>query len=322
MAFVVLLGACGFYRYTVTPAPNSNAEMVSIAPGESFSGIARRLARRGLVRYPRALIALAALRGDHRRIKAGEFEIPPRVTPAGLLDALVAGRVLNHPVTVIEGWTLRQLRQHLATVSHLDTVTTGWTDAELMAALGAPDLPAEGQFLPETYHQPRGTTDLELLARAKQALDRVLQQEWLGRAADVALESPAEALILASIVQKETGPGEEAAIAGVFHRRLRIGMRLQADPTVIYGLADMFDGNLRRRDLRRDTPYNTYTRQGLPPTPIALAGRRAIHAVLHPEQGEALYFVARKDGLHHFSADLSGHQAAVRRYQLAGDDTR
>ena len=314
------IAAGGLYIFSVTPVRTKSPSVFQVEAGEGFATVARRLEHMGLVSHSAGLVVLAVLRGDQRRIRAGEFPIPEEVTPSQLLDLLVNGRALNYPVTLLEGWTVGEMRRHLYAAEHLEHVSAGWSDAELMAVLGYPGLPAEGQFFPETYHHPRGSTDLELLARAKATLDQLLAEEWAGRAQDLAVATPQEALILASIVQKETGPGEEALISGVFQRRLRIGMRLQADPTVIYGLGGWTRESMRRRDLRNDTAFNTYTRGGLPPTPIALAGRQAIHAVMHPADGDALYFVARKDGRHHFSDDLASHQAAVRRYQLMGDE--
>jgi UPF0755 protein len=217
----------------------------------------------------------------------------------------------------VEGWTFRQLlsalRRHEAVRDTLD----GLSDEAIMARLGYPGKHPEGRFLPETYQFPRGTSDLEFLRRAYDGMQRALAAAWQGRAEDLPLDSPHEALVLASIVEKETGlASERARIAGVFVRRLRRGMRLQTDPTVIYGLGEAFDGNLRRRDLAADTPYNTYTRAGLPPTPICLPGKAAIEAVMHPAHGTSLYFVARGDGSHQFSDTLEAHNRAVQKYQL------
>ena len=240
------------------------------------------------------------------------------LTPAALLDLLVSGKVIEYSLTLVEGWTFAQVLE--ATRSHPVLVQSLAPDAgpgDVMTALGHPGEHPEGRYFPDTYQFPRGTTDLQVLARSYDRMAEVLAREWDARAEGLPITDPYEALTLASIVEKETGRAEERpAIAGVFVRRLEKGMLLQTDPTVIYGLGDAFDGNLRRRDLERDTPYNTYTRAGLTPTPICMPGRDAIHAVLHPADGDALYFVATGDGGHHFSATLSEHNRAVRRYQL------
>ncbi len=288
-----------------------------VAPGTSLAALAHALAARGVLDRPRYLVWYARWRGIARRIRAGEYHLPAGTTPRGLLEMLVAGRVRLHRLTVVEGWTFRELRAALR--AHPAIVQTlGDADgAAVMAEIGHPGEHPEGRFLPDTYRFPKGTTDVAFLRRAYEAMEAFLARAWAGRAPGLPLASPYEALVLASIVEKETSvPEERPLVAGVFVRRLARGMRLQADPTVIYGLGEAFDGNLRRRDLRRDTPYNTYTRAGLPPTPICLPGRASIEAVLHPAPGDALYFVAKGDGTHHFSATLAEHERAVRRYQL------
>jgi UPF0755 protein len=234
-----------------------------------------------------------------------------------VLERLVSGKTIQYPVTLVEGWTFRQAVDHIAEDPRYGDLL-GKSDADLMAALGRGGEHPEGRFFPDTYAFPRAATGLDVLRRALERMDQVLAEEWAARAPDLPIDSPYEALILASIVEKETGLAEERpAIAGVFTRRLQKGMRLQTDPTVIYGMGERFDGDIRRADLREATPYNTYVITGLPPTPIALPGRAAIHAALNPEPGEALYFVARGDGGHVFSATLEEHNAAVRKYQLS-----
>jgi UPF0755 protein len=219
-------------------------------------------------------------------------------------------------VRLIEGWTLRQWRAELARAPRLKPTTAGLSEAELMAALGAPGVAAEGRFFPDTYAYSRGVSDLMVLKRAKRAMDLRLTSVWAERAADTPLKSMDEALVLASIVEKETGTeADRPLVAGVFANRLRIGMPLQTDPTVIYGLGEAFDGNLRKRDLLADTPYNTYTRRGLPPTPIAMPGLASLHAAVRPASTQALYFVARGDGSSVFSDNLADHNRAVNKYQ-------
>ncbi|WJW74252.1 endolytic transglycosylase MltG [Thiohalobacter sp. IOR34] len=325
LGLAVLLGALAAgwlamdYRdFTRTPLMVAErGYLFEIEPGSSLRRVADRLARDRVLRRPHYLVWLARREGLAGRIQAGEYRIDPGTRPAELLAQLVAGRVVQHPVTIVEGWTFRELRVYLDSLDTLQHELRGLDDAAVMQRIGQPGLHPEGRFLPDTYHFPRGARDSEVLRRAFDAMQKTLQQEWATRDEGLPLKTPYEALILASIVEKETAlPEERPQIAGVFIRRLRKGMRLQTDPTVIYGLGADFDGNIRYRDLRRDTPYNTYLNKGLPPTPIALPGVDAIRAVLHPAPGKALYFVARGDGSHQFSATLQEHNRAVRRYQL------
>ena len=291
--------------------------VVQVERGSNLRRLARRLQQQGVLRSADLLYWHARWQELANRIRAGEYRVPPGTTPDGLLRILVSGRTVEYPLTLVEGWTFRQVRAALARDPVLEKTLEGKSDAEVMALLGHPDEHPEGRFFPDTYRFPRGTTDLDLLRRAYRRMQQVLAEEWAQRSPDIAVKTPYEALILASIVEKETGVAEERPlIAGVFTRRLERGMKLQTDPTVIYGMGERYDGNIRRRDLREDTPYNTYVHAGLPPTPICMPGREAIHAVLHPAEGRALYFVARGDGRHVFSETLKQHNAAVRKYQL------
>ncbi|QBB70234.1 endolytic transglycosylase MltG [Pseudolysobacter antarcticus] len=250
-------------------------------------------------------------------LHAGEYALSAELTPRSLLKRMAAGEVIQHKFTIVEGWNFKQLRLALAQQEKLQPTLAGLSDAEIMKKLGAADQAAEGQFLPETYVYLKGQPDLDVLRRAHVAMQQQLDGLWSQRGSGLPLESPYQALILASIVEKETGRAEERPqIAGVFMRRLKIGMRLQTDPSVIYGLGDNYDGNIHRRDLDTDTPYNTYTRSGLPPTPIALPGKAALAAVMHPAPGNSLYFVARGDGTHQFSDTLEAHNSAVGKFQL------
>ena len=289
----------------------------TVPSGASITRVARDLEAAGVVESALRLVLQARWSGDAGRIKAGEYALEPGLTPNGLLDLLVEGVVVQYPFTIIEGWTFRELRRRIAESGVLVQTLEGLSDGEMMAKLGHPEMHPEGRFFPETYHFPSGATDLQLLSRAFDAMSDYLESAWARRAADLPLSSPDEALVLASIVEKETGAAEERArIAGVFVSRLRRGMRLETDPTVIYGLGDDFDGNLTKADLRRDTPYNTYTRKGLPPTPIATASAAAIDAVVAPIEDGSLYFVSKGDGRHVFSSNYDDHRKAVRRYQI------
>ncbi len=254
--------------------------------------------------------------GQDRQIKAGNYEITAGTTPYSLLQKLARGEESLRALTLVEGWNWRQVRAALAREEALQPDSAGLSDAALMQRLGRAGVPPEGRFFPDTYTYAKGSSDLAVLRRALHAMDRHLEAAWAQRASDSPLKSPEQALILASIVEKETGrASDRPMIAGVFSNRLRIGMLLQTDPTVIYGLGDQFDGNLRKRDLQTDTPWNTYTRAGLPPTPIAMPGKAALLAAVQPQATKALYFVAKGDGSSHFSASLDEHNRAVNRYQ-------
>ena len=288
---------------------------LAIEPGTTPRGVARDVVAAGVKTDARLLYAWFRVSGQDRAIKAGNYEIPPGTTPISLLQKLARGEEALRALTLVEGWNWRQVRQALAKEEQLKHDAAALTDEALMAQLGRPGVAPEGRFFPDTYTYAKGSSDIALLRRAMHAMDRHLEAAWAQRAADTPLKSADEALTLASIVEKETGKASDRGqIAGVFVNRLRVGMLLQTDPTVIYGLGDKFDGNLRKRDLQADTPWNTYTRTGLPPTAIALPSKAALAAVMHPEKTTALYFVADGRGGHVFSDTLDAHNRAVRRY--------
>ena len=250
-------------------------------------------------------------------LHSGEYRMQPGMTVEGLIDSWKRGDVVQYSVTLVEGWNFHQVRAALAKDEKLEQTLEGLSDAQVMEKLGHPGIFPEGRFFPDTYRFVRGMSDLELLKTAYERLDEVLAREWNQRATDLPYADPYQALIMASLVEKETGvPHERGQIAGVFVRRMALGMLLQTDPTVIYGLGDRYSGKLTRAHLKEATPYNTYMISGLPPTPIAMVGREAIHAALNPVSGSSLYFVARGDGSHVFSDDLDAHNNAVREYQL------
>jgi len=299
-------------------APLQNREAVGfeILRGSGLRTIAADLAAQGILAKPRWFMLLAYLEGSATKLKFGEYEIPAGMTPRQLLALLVSGKLRQHGITLVEGWRFSQLLAALGAHPALHHGLAGRTPGEVMAELGAPGEEPEGRFFPDTYFFPKGTPDVDVLRRAYRKMQSVLDAEWLGRAVEVPLQSPYEALILASLIEKETARSDERPqIAGVFSRRLNKGMLLQTDPTVIYGLGEAFDGNIRKDDLLRDTPYNTYVHRGLPPTPIAMPGAASLHAALHPAAGEALYFVARGDGYHQFSNSLEEHNRAVEQFQ-------
>ncbi len=288
-----------------------------VAPGMTLTEVVSQLSAQGILQRPWALLWYARLHGRATRIKAGEYRLEAGTTPIQLLDLLVSGRVVQHALTLIEGWTFEQVLASVRAHPQLKQTLTGLNAEEIMEAIGAGRIHPEGWFYPETYYFPSGLSDRDVLRRAHRIMRKRLQSEWEGRANGLPYHKPYEALVIASIIEKETGiEGERGRIAGVFVQRLKKGMRLESDPTVIYGLGKAFDGNLRRRDLRQVTPYNTYRRNGLPPTPIAMPGGDAIRAALHPKVDEALFFVARGDGGHHFSSTYQEHRRAVARYQL------
>lgn len=293
----------------------SDGVRIEVASGASLRTVAYDLGERGLLDAPWLLALYGRYTGDATRIRAGEYELAQGTTPRTLLAKLVSGQIFLHQITLIEGSRFRDV---IAAVRAHPAIKAGTLSAEdLMTELGAPGVHPEGQFFPDTYRFPRGTSDVELLRQARTALVQRLESAWARRRPDIEIDSDYEALVLASIIEKETAlASERRLISGVFHERLRRGMRLQTDPTVIYGLGEGYDGNLRRQDLERDTPYNTYTRSGLPPTPIALAGAAAIDAAVDPERTDAVYFVATGlgDGSHRFSATLEEHERAVDEY--------
>lgn len=303
------------FRKNPLPIPADGATLM-VEPGTNLKQIARQLQQQSLLDKPTYLVLLGRYLGLDARLKAGEFRLQAGINPEQLLEQLSGGQVIQHNLTLIEGESFKEMMQRVAADAALTHTLDNLSASKVMSALGYPGLHPEGRFLPETYHFPRGTTDVDFLRRAYRAMGHFLQSAWSGRDAGLPLQSPYEALILASIVEKETAvPDERPRIAGVFIRRLQKGMKLQTDPTVIYGMGDQYQGDIRFRDLRTDTPYNTYTRSGLPPTPIAMPGKDALLAVLHPADGNALYFVARGDGSHHFSSTLKEHNRAVDRYQ-------
>ena len=299
-------------------AVSGRERSLHIELGTPFNRIVARLRDRGLTEaHPLLWRALAWEMGVSNGLHAGEYELAYGLTPRTLLRRMASGDVIQHDFTIVEGWTFRELRAALARDKTLEQTLGAMSDAQVMEKLGAAGLHPEGRFLPETYAYTHGQADLDVLRRAYQALRSTLDLAWKERAPDLPLANPDEALILASIVEKETGRADERPrIAGVFVRRMRLGMKLQTDPTVIYGLGAQFDGNLTRAHLDADTPYNTYSRTGLPPTPIAMPGAAAIRAVLEPADGDELYFVARGDGSHEFTPSLQAHQRAVAKYQL------
>ncbi|MDA8443806.1 endolytic transglycosylase MltG [Paracidovorax valerianellae] len=318
--FGSLGGAAAWWLHQPLPVrsgmPVAQPLELAIEPGTTPRGVARDVIAAGIDTDARLLYAWFRLSGQDRLIKAGNYEIPAGTTPRQLLQKLVRGEEALRAVTLVEGWTFRQVRQALAREDQLKPDTKGLADDAVMAKLERPGVPAEGRFFPDTYTYAKGSSDLAVLRRAMHAMDRRLEAAWAQRSADTPLRSADEALVLASIVEKETGrPSDRAQIAGVFSNRLKAGMLLQTDPTVIYGLGEKFDGNLRRRDLLADTPWNTYTRAGLPPTPIAMPGKASLIAAVQPQQTNALYFVAKGDGTSHFSPTLDEHNRAVNRYQ-------
>ena len=289
---------------------------LTVEPGSSPSVVALAVADAGVKVDPLLLYWWFRLSGESRNIKAGSYEIEPGQTPRTLLAKLVRGAEALRSITLVEGLTFAQFRQTLAKDDQLKQETRGLSADAIMQKLGKPGVNPEGRFFPDTYTFAKGTSDLAVLKLALRAMDKNLEAAWSTRLPDTPLKSPDQALILASIVEKETGQGSDRSqIAGVFTNRLRIGMLLQTDPTVIYGMGEKFDGNLRKRDLQTDTPWNTYTRPGLPPTPIAMPGRAALIAAVQPAQTKALYFVARGDGSSQFSATLDEHNRAVNKFQ-------
>ena len=318
LASLTALGAGAFGLWWVNQPLKLAAPSVdlSIEPGSTPRAIAQAVADSGTAVEPQLLYWWFRFSGQDRQIRAGSYELERGITPRTLLSVLVRGEEATRSLVLVEGWNIRQVRAALAKADQLKPETVGLTDEVLMEKLGRPGQHPEGRFFPDTYTYSKNSTDTALLQRAMRAMDRKLEAAWAARSADLPLKSADEALILASIVEKETGKANDRAqIASVFTNRLRVGMPLQTDPTVIYGLGARFDGNLRKKDLQTDTPWNTYTRNGLPPTPIAMPGKAALLAAVQPAQGKSLYFVSRGDGTSQFSNSLDEHNNAVNRYQ-------
>ena len=321
LALIVgLAGSIYFWRWLDQPlveSLNADPPEIELRKGEAFVSLAARLAERGIVKHPRMWSTWARLTGQARLVKAGEYRLLAEDTPASLLARLVDGEVVTYRVQILEGWTTMQALSAVATHSVLTHELKNITVHTLLGALGLPAGHAEGLFFPDTYQFVRGDSDADILRRAYARMQSVLNETWEGRAAGLPYETPYQVLIAASLIEKETGREEDREfISQVFANRLSRNMRLQTDPTVIYGLGDRFDGDLKRVHLREDTPYNTYVHRGLPPTPIALPGSGSLYAAVHPEPGNYLFFVSRGDGTSQFSVSLEEHERAVRRYQL------
>ncbi len=321
---VVAAGALGVVAYQrflgfadAAIADIEPGDSVMVAPGDSLPKVLRKLGALGIETRDLEWRALAKQMGAAGKIQIGEYALEPGMTPRDLLSRMRDGKVMNYRFTIVEGWNIRELRAVLAKATPLQQKTADLDNAALMRALGLGAQHPEGRFLPETYLYTRNDSDLDVLKRAATAMEKALAEAWDGRDKDLPLDTPYEMLILASIVEKETGiASERPQIAGLFLRRLKVPMRLETDPTVIYGMGSAYTGNIRKSDLRTDTPYNTYTRDGLPPTPIAMPGRDALQATAHPAPGDALFFVAVGDGSGHhvFSKTYAEHQAAVVEY--------
>jgi UPF0755 protein len=321
LAIVAAIAWAGitYLHFTRTPLNvRTTGQTLEIAKGEGFNGIVAQLRQDKLTdASPLLWRALAMRLGVANKLHAGEYALAPGMTPTVLLENMAAGKVLHRRVTLVDGWTFAQVRQALQRAPKLAHDIGNLSDQQVMAKLGDASQSPEGAFMPDTYDYVLGMSDLDILQRAHKAMQSFLADEWAMRDTSIWIQQPYQALILASLVEKETAvPAERPQIAGVFERRLKLGMKLDTDPSVIFGMGATYAGNIRKSDLETDTPYNTYMRAGLPPTPIALPSRAAIHAVLHPAAGDALYFVAKGDGTHEFSATLAEQNAAVRKYIL------
>lgn len=324
IVFIILSALAGllasfWLQHAQDSVVTSETRIISVANGASMRGFAEHLVNEGLLQEKWSFLIWARYRGLAGSLKAGDYQIPADATMQDLLQLVTSGKVIDYPVTFIEGWNFKQIRQSLANQKNLRQLIEKLDDQAVMKEIGADGVYPEGRFYPDTYRYTAAMSDIDILQQSYDKMSQFLNEEWEKREEGIPLESKDQALVLASIIEKETGSAEERPlIAGVFTNRLRKGMRLQTDPTVIYGMGESYKGNIRKKDLLTDTPYNTYTRSGLPPTPIAMPGGDAIHAALHPADTKALYFVARGNGQHKFSATLSEHNEAVIKYQLKG----
>lgn len=316
LALIIMVGTAGYYVTQPLNIPVLPHDF-TLQPGSSLKSAAFQLKQAGVLDDTQVFVLLGRAMKLAGQIKHGNYQLTKSVSMYELLEIVSKGRVAQSDLTIIEGWTFKQLRIALNAAAKLRHDSLVLSDAEIMQKIGATEKHPEGLFFPDTYNFPTGSSDLALIKRAYQTMQKHLQANWLSRDKNLPLESPYDALILASIVEKETGQKKDRTmIASVFINRLRKGMMLQTDPTVIYGIGDKYDGNIRKRDLLKDTAYNTYTRYGLTPTPIALPGKESLYAALHPASSDALYFVAKGDGSSQFSSSLIDHNKAVQRYQL------
>ena len=320
LAMVVFAGiAFGYYQYTLVQPLDFQQQTFTVKRGETLNSIAARLLKSGIIKEPYTLKLKARLSGVDKRIFAGEYGVSSGVSIQSFLNQLTTGDgVVDYKVSIIEGWTFKQMREALTKEEKIKKISVGWKDQEIMSELGYPELHPEGQFYPDTYHYQSGDTDLSIYKRAFDLMQERLDGAWENRSEGIMISSRYEALILASIIEKETQyRPEQPEISGVFDNRLRKGMKLQTDPTVIYGLGDEYKGNITRKHLRTDTPYNTYTRYGLTPTPISLPGLESLQAAVNPAKTDAYYFVAKGAGQHKFSRTLKEHNRAVQKYLLS-----
>jgi UPF0755 protein len=322
LLWLYIILACGivrgifFFIHINSPLQLENDYLIEVASGSTFNRLVTRLADADITEHAFDMRLYGRLSGRADEIKAGEYLLNPGMTHKEFLGKLVAGDIITHQVILVEGWTLAQALIAIQSNPMVTTTLDPSDQSQLQSLLNSSDYP-EGLVFPDTYNFSRGTNDADLLVRAYELMQAILEEEWAARDVGLPYQSSYEALIMASIIERETGQSSERQqIAGVFIRRLQRGMRLQTDPTVIYGLGSDFDGDLTRADLQRSSPYNTYLNSGLPPTPIALPGRESIFASLHPDQSDTLYFVARGDGSHYFSSNLEEHERAVQQYQL------
>ena len=317
-AILIAAGWCLWYPYHHLPLKSSPMEF-GINAGSTLRSASQQMVEAGVLKRAWPFEMLTRFVGDAKNIKAGNYEIETGVTPLKLMHKITRGDYSALAITFVEGWTFRQMRKALDDHPALKHDTEGVPDSEVLHRLGVEETSPEGLFFPDTYHFSQGVSDLNILRRSYQLMHKHLMAQWQERTPELPLATPYEALILASIVEKETGKAvERSTISAVFVNRLRRGMKLQTDPTVIYGLGDSFDGNLRKNHLLSDGPYNTYTRTGMPPTPIAMPGLASLHAALNPARTDALYFVAKGDGSSHFSRSLEEHDRAVTKYQRSG----
>lgn len=316
LATMIIAGTAGYYVTQPLNIPVLPHDF-SLQPGSSLKSAASQLKQAGVLEDTQVFVLLGRSLGLSGQIKYGNYQLIKPVSMYELLEIVSKGRVAQSDLTIIEGWTFKQFREALNSAAKLRHDSLSMSDTEIMQKIGATETHPEGLFFPDTYNFPSGSSDIALIKRAYQTMQRHLQANWETRDQGLPLDTPYQALILASIVEKETGQKKDRTmIASVFINRLRKGMMLQTDPTVIYGIGDKYDGNIRKRDLLKDTEYNTYTRYGLTPTPIALPGKESLFAALHPATSDALYFVARGDGSSQFSSTLIEHNKAVQRFQL------